>query len=147
MAATRSDIHLSKVLQYARNGWPDHVPDELHPYWGKREEIAIEGDCVMWGTRLIIPTKLRKCVIEELHTAHPGVVRMKVLACSHVWWPGLDQEIEDYAKSCTSCQFDKHSPPCIPGHGQQFHTNIASLGMANSSMAVYPCRLCRTSEW
>ena len=140
MAATCSDIHLSKVLQYTRNGWSDHVPDELRPYWRKREEIAIKGDCVMWGTRIIIPTKLRKRVIEELHTAHPGVVRMKALARSHVRWPGLDQEIENYAKSCASCQVDKHAPPKAPLHPwawptvpwQRIHVDFA--GPVNGKM-------------
>ena len=116
MAATRSDLLLSKVLQYARCGWPDHVADDLRPFWQKREEIAVEGDCVMWGTRVIVPEKLRKRVIEELHKAHPGVVRMKALARSYVWWPGLDRQIEACAKSCMPCQVDKHSPPKAPLH-------------------------------
>ena len=97
MAATLSHIYLSKVLQYARNTCPDHVPDELHPYWRKREEIAIEGDCVMWGDQILIPTKLRKCVIEELHTAPPQVVCMKALAhsqsCLVAWIGSRDRRL------------------------------------------------------
>ena len=99
------------MLQYARGGWADHVTDNLRPFWQKREEIAVEGDCVMWGTRVIVPDKLRKQIIEELHKAHPGVVHMKALTHSYVLWPGLDQQIEDCAKSCMSCLVDKHSPP------------------------------------
>ena len=70
----------------------------------------------MWGTRVIVPEKLRKCVIEELHKAHPGAVRMKALARSYVWWPGLDRQIEVCAKSCMPCQVDEFSPPKAPLH-------------------------------
>ena len=45
MAATRSDPVLSRVLQYARTGWPSEVNGELQQFWRKREEIVIEGDC------------------------------------------------------------------------------------------------------
>ena len=62
-----------------------------------------------------------------------------LLTVSHVWWPGLDQEIEDYAKSCAFCQVKKHGPPRA--------SSLASLGMANGSMAAYLCGLCRIREW
>ena len=116
MTATRTDPLLSKVMRYARTGWPAKVPDELRPLWRKREEIAVEDDCVLWGTRVIVPVKLRQQVLGELHRGHPGVVRMKALARSHVWWPGLDRDVEECAKSCEACQSNKHSPPKAPLH-------------------------------
>ena len=33
------------------------------------------------------------------------------LARSCVWWPGLDQDLEDCAKDCTACQEGKNAPP------------------------------------
>ena len=40
---------------------------------------------------MVIPSKLREKVLEELHESHPGIVRMKAVASSHVWWPGIDE--------------------------------------------------------
>lgn len=54
----------------------------------------------MWGNRVIVPPKLRQQVLEELHTGHLGVVKMKAMARSYVWWPGLDAQIEEKCKTC-----------------------------------------------
>ena len=56
------------------------------------------------GTRVIIPTKLRAQVLEEIHRAQPGVVKMKGLARSYIWWPKLDSKIEQKVRDCTICQ-------------------------------------------
>ena len=49
----------------------------------------------MWGIRVVIPMKLRDCVLEELHDGHVEVVKMEGLARSHVWWPSFDKAIEE----------------------------------------------------
>ena len=117
-AATRNDPILSKVLTYTRRGWPQqqHLPEALKPFQSRAQELTIEGDCLLWGIRVVIPRKLQCRVLQELHSEHPGVTRMKSLARSHVWWPGLDKQIEETAKSCTSCQSVKHAPPVAPMH-------------------------------
>ena len=43
-------------------------------------------------------------MLEELHTGHPGIVRMKKLARSYLCWPNIDLEIEQTVKNCGSCQ-------------------------------------------
>lgn len=70
----------------------------------------------MWGSRVVIPTKLRTEVLQTLHEAHVGVVRMKALARSYVWWPGIDSDIEGLAKGCSGCQQTQHAPKCSPLH-------------------------------
>ena len=32
--------------------------------------------------------------MEEWHTGHPGIVRKKEMTRSYLWWPNIDQEIE-----------------------------------------------------
>ena len=70
----------------------------------------------MWGTRVVVPTKLRERVLEELHQGHSGVVRMKALARSYVWWPSIDKAVEECAKKCASCQANRHAPAKAPLH-------------------------------
>ena len=63
----------------------------------------VEEGCILWGYRVIVPKSLREKLLQELHKDHPGVIRMKSVAPSFMWWPGLDKDIENLAKSCQSC--------------------------------------------
>lgn len=73
-------------------------------------------DCLMWGQRVIVPPNLRQQVLEDLHTGHPGVVKMKALARSYVWWPNIDSQIEEKSKTCMSCQQNQRAPSLSPLH-------------------------------
>ena len=53
-------------------------------------------------------------VLQQLHDGHPGVSKMKALARSIVWWPGLDKAIEETVKHCTSCQHNQKAPAPVP---------------------------------
>ena len=53
---------------------------------------------------MVVPSRKRDFMPEELHVGHPGVSKMKVLARGVVWWPGLDDMVEDVVKNCSECQ-------------------------------------------
>ena len=115
---TRRDPVLSKVHQYALGNWPNSTcpSKELQPYFNRRTEISVEDGCLLWGTRVIVPPKGRAQVLSVLHEAHPGISRTKSLARSYVWWPGLDQEIEEQVKQCGKCQQNQKTPAEAPLH-------------------------------
>lgn len=116
LAATRTDPILSKVLRYSRQGWPPTIFDSLKPYFNRREELSLEDDCIMWGVQVVVPTKLRNRVLEELHNSHMGIAKTKALARSHVWWPKIDSAIEVLIKSCSRCQSVRSVPAVAPLH-------------------------------
>lgn len=74
--ATQRDPVLSKVWHYTKNGGAWQLNDELKPYWNRRQELSVQGGCVTWGIRVVVPETLR----EELQSGHQGVVRMKAKA-------------------------------------------------------------------
>ncbi|XP_060116324.1 uncharacterized protein K02A2.6-like, partial [Heteronotia binoei] len=87
---------------------------EFKPYKTRREELAAHKGCLLWGSRVVIPPPLQKRVLESLHETHPGIVRMKALARSYVWWPGMDGEIESWVRRCQTCQESRPEPPSTP---------------------------------
>ena len=90
------------MLKYTQNDWPDQWDPVLKPFNSRRQELTVEAGCLLWGIRVIVPEKLRTAVLEELRTSHLGIVRMKSLACLHVWWPVIKRNIEETVHSCSS---------------------------------------------
>lgn len=78
--------------------------------------MSVEGSCLLWGTHVVVPKKLQGKVLNKLHCNHLGMSCMKSLARSYVWWPGLDRNIEEITKGCTSCQAVKDMPAVAPSH-------------------------------
>ena len=112
---TKKDKVLVKVYEYTSSGWPNHCPDpEIKPYWNRREDLSLEDGCLLWGRRVVIPLKLQGHLLDELHECHPGMCRMKVLARSFVWWPGIDQDIEDRVRFCEDCVNAQSTPKSVP---------------------------------
>ena len=65
---------------------------------------------LLWGHRVVVPEAARRMVLQELHSGHPGIVRMKAAARAVVWWRGIDEDIERAVKSCRPCQESRSSP-------------------------------------
>ena len=45
-----------------------------------------------------------------------GIVRVKRIARSYAWWPGVDKDIEELVKACNSYQQVQKSPVSAPLH-------------------------------
>ena len=104
--ATKKDRVLKLVLSHCLNGeWPEvhKLTPELRPYYEKRDELSIENGVILWGLRVVIPLKYRSHIMGELHSSHPGMVRMKALSRIHVWFPHIDKCIEETVRTCTNC--------------------------------------------
>ena len=115
---TDRDPILSKVRRRVQDGWSDQQErgQDFLPFFRRRDELSTEGGCVMWGSRVVVPSQGRKRAVDLLHEAHPGMVRMKSLARGYIWWPGIDKDIETCVKECKACQSVSKQPPVVPLH-------------------------------
>ena len=109
---TIKDETLSKVMKYVMCGWEidDTAHSELKSYKSRQNEITVEQGCLMWGHRIIIPETLKEHILKELHSSHFGVVRMKAMARSFVWWPKIDSDIEMMVRECEPCNLERPNP-------------------------------------
>ena len=112
---TDKDPLLSKVRRFVMNGCPvdDNTSEEaLRPYLTRKDKLSVHRGCLLWGTRVIVPPKGREMIVKELHESHPGISRMKILARGYMWWPGLNQRLEQQVRNCASCQQSRNKKIC-----------------------------------
>ena len=78
--------------------------------------LLVQDGCLLWGNQVIMPPPGRQQILDELHCGHPGVARMKSLARMYVWWPNMDEQIEQTVRHCSACQQNCASPLKAPLH-------------------------------
>lgn len=111
---TDRDPVLSRVRQQVLKGWQDSSDTDLQPFQRRHVELSVQDGCLLWGHRVIVPPQGRARMMEELHEGHPGASRMKSLARSFVWWPGMDRALEEFVRQCEQCQRNRHLPAAVP---------------------------------
>ena len=87
---------------------------------------------VLKDQRILVPIVMRSTILEKLHQGHPGIEKTKQRASQTVFWPRINEDIENLVSKCSFCQ---------------------ELGNANSKEAlnpypipVYPWQLANLSE-
>ena len=114
---THEDPVLSKVKDLLVNGWKsDDSNKDLRPFRQRKDKLNLQDGCILWGCRVVVPKPGLKIILEELHSGHQEVSKMKSLARSFVWWPKLDADIEQKAKSCQVCQLRQKAMSHVPLH-------------------------------
>ncbi|XP_060539009.1 uncharacterized protein K02A2.6-like, partial [Pantherophis guttatus] len=103
---------IRQVKSWILRGWPSEKTEErFSPFARKQKELSTIKGCLLWGDRVLIPSTLQRRTLETLHKGHPGIVRMKALARSYVWWPSMDRDIEQWVSRCDPCQEVHPAPP------------------------------------
>lgn len=112
---TLQDPILSQVFKALQQGNTDHFEGErFFPYKKKLAELSTQRGCVIWGSRVVIPSSARSEAMELLHAGHKGMVSMKTTARSYLWWPAIDKDIESAVRDCMVCQESRRTPVKAP---------------------------------
>lgn len=75
------------------------------------EVYSMCNEVLLYRERVVIPATLRKKILKDFHTGHPGATRMKSLMRSYVYWKSMDTDIESMVKSCKGCALAAKAPP------------------------------------
>ena len=111
------DQSYADLKDIIKNGFPDtrnQLPVNLRIYWRSKEHFSLEDDLILHGVRLLIPERLRLTMLARMHAAHQGIIRMRARARLAVYWPNIDNDIEDYVNACQHCQDRKPQQPSEP---------------------------------
>ena len=97
------------------------VPTEVQKYWTFCEELTIEDGVILKGTRIIIPDEKREEVLKLIHEGHLGLNKCKMRAKETVYWPGINEQLEQLILNCQLClkysrSKDKNMPHTALGH-------------------------------
>ena len=54
---SKRDPIISNVTHFVLCEWPSKVNKQLKPNFCHRNELAVEGSCLIWGNKVVIPIK------------------------------------------------------------------------------------------
>lgn len=96
--------HQDSEIQKVKDGLYNNNWDEcVNTYKIFQNELCFHGDILLRGMRIVIPTNLRKRVLEAAHEGYPGIVALKNRLRTKVWWPKCDKDAENCCKACKGC--------------------------------------------
>lgn len=104
---TCQDPILSGLKDIIITGWPEKIsqlPSDIRPYWNFRDQLSMEDGILLNGKRIIIPPNQQKDILTQLHTAHLGIEKTKLLASTSVYWLGINKAIDQAVSQCKTCQ-------------------------------------------
>ena len=104
--STQRDPILATVYQLTQQGWPHqrrHIPRLARRYWDFRDELSTDDGLLLKGPRLIIPGELQEEYLSHLHEGHLSANKVQENTKQHMYWTGIDADIDDYTKQCQEC--------------------------------------------
>ena len=106
-------MEYQQLRTFIINGFPDHrsqLPEPCKRYWHTCEHLSIDDNLIVYGCRLLIPSRMRQQTLAQLHESHQGTVRTKQRAHLSIYWPGMDNDIDNLILAYQTCQ------DCLPSN-------------------------------
>ena len=113
VSATNNDRTLQCVRAAIRAGTWDSPA--LERFRHVKEELTVgTQNIVLRGHRIVIPVSLQQRAIDIAHEQHQGISRTKSLLREKIWFPGIDDMVQNTISTCISCQAVGQAAPPEP---------------------------------
>lgn len=104
--ATKKDETCQILKQYIVNGWPNEkasVIECVKPFFAFRAELVIQEGVILRGNRIVVPRESRPDVLKLLHYSHQGEQATLRKARDIIYWPNLNDHVQNMVKKCDIC--------------------------------------------
>ncbi|KAJ8369430.1 hypothetical protein SKAU_G00094580 [Synaphobranchus kaupii] len=98
---TERDSELQRVLNYTRNGWPDHIKSvamSAKQYFPERGTLSELNGVLRRGYQIVIPYSMRDDMIQKIHQGHQGLTKCRQRYKNAIWWPGIGNDSNGMAE-------------------------------------------------
>ena len=118
--ATADDQSLRELKETIKSGWPEtkaQEPASIRVYWDVRSELSELDGIILKSERILVPSSMRKEMLERIHQGHMGIEKSKRRARDVLYWPGMNSQISDKIAKCSIClehQKQNTKEPMIP---------------------------------
>ena len=100
---SKQDLLLKKIIKEIEEDGKQDITQMGNYYKPYFNNLHVNGGCLYFDDRLVIPACLRSTMLHRLHEAHPGQFVMKSLASLYFWWPKIYREIQVHGENCIEC--------------------------------------------
>jgi len=111
------DEEIQLLREYLRNGFPDDnskLSGNLRQYRALAADLYEQDGLILHKNRILIPSGLRKDILFRIHEGHLGMDKCKALARSAVFWPGINNDIENTVGRCPTCNMIRNKQAAEP---------------------------------
>ena len=151
--AAFQDPNYQALLRQVLEGFPVEKGDlaaELHPFWSARNDLTTDDGLVLRNQRLVIPRSMQREVLDELHASHQGQTKTKRRARQVVYWPRINQDIDNIVSSCQACaerQASQVKEPLMRDQDPQFPFEDTSADLFSHNGVEYLVFADKMSGW
>ena len=79
------------------------LPCLARRYSDFRDELSTDDGMLLKEPRLIIPGELQEEYLSHLHKGHLSASKVQLNVKQHMYWTGINADIENYTKRCQEC--------------------------------------------
>ena len=104
--ATQEDDELVLLKCTITNEWLNTIKEvlnELQACWAFQEELTIKDGLVLKGMRIVIPKNKHNEILKMIHKGHLGLGKCKLQVEDTVYWPGINEQLEQVVLNCELC--------------------------------------------
>ena len=114
---TKADAVLQELINMVHKGWPSTIrecPEAIRPFWHCRHDITETKGLILKGSQIVIPASMRRDMLDRIHEGHLGMEKCKRRARQCLYWPNMNNQIEQKIQRCGECAKLLPSKPAEP---------------------------------